>query len=109
MQELRAIADTVRELPPRDDFYAPQARAALHHLERGLFAGTGERIDPGAAVELLEAGGELAEAELVAAEVRQLLGTGCPPGEIAVVCRGLRGGGGAALRSAFASPRPAAR
>ena len=102
VEELRAIADTVRELPPRDDHYAPAARAPLHHLERWLFSGAGEPVDPGEAVGLLEAGGELAQAELVAAEVRRLLAAGCPPGEIAVVCRSLAGGG-PALRSAFAA------
>ncbi len=69
VQELRAFAGRVEQLPPLEEHYAPAARVALHHLERGLFEPAAERIDPGDAVGLLEAGGERAEAELVAGEV----------------------------------------
>lgn len=89
VQELRAIAQRVKELPALDEYYAPQAREALHHVERCLFEPTRERVDPGGVVALLEAGGELAEAELVAREVLSLLGTGLPAEEVAVVCRSL--------------------
>ncbi len=34
VQELRTIAQRVKELPALDEYYAPGARAALHHLER---------------------------------------------------------------------------
>ena len=47
------------------------------------------RVEPGAAVALLEAGGQRAEAELVAAELLELLRAGVPPEEIVVVCRAL--------------------
>jgi RecB family exonuclease len=47
------------------------------------------RIEPGRAVRLLEAGGERAEAELVAAEVLDLLRAGLPAEEIVVVFRSL--------------------
>ncbi len=87
VEELRAIAAEVVELPALAHHYAPRSRAALHHLERSLFAPVPERIDPGEAIGLLEAGGERAEAELVAAEVLALLRTGMAPGEIVVVCR----------------------
>ena len=64
------LAGRCVELPALDEHYEPGARAALHHLERWLFEpAPPERIDPGDAVRLLEAGGERAEAELVAAEV----------------------------------------
>jgi ATP-dependent helicase/DNAse subunit B len=87
--ELRGLAGSVRQLESRDDHYEAGARAALHHLERNLFEAGAERIDPGDAVALLEAGGERAEAELIAAEVLGALRAGVPPGEIVVVCRSL--------------------
>jgi len=89
VEELRAIAGRVRELPALDEYYAPAAREALHHVERSLFEPGRERIDPGSAVRLLEAGGELGEAELVAAEVLELLRAGFPAEQIVVVCRSL--------------------
>jgi ATP-dependent helicase/DNAse subunit B len=89
VQELRALAERVIELPALDDHYAPPARAVLHHLERWLFAGSPERVEPRDAVRLLEAGGERAEAELVGAEVLSLVRSGVPGEQIAVVCRSL--------------------
>ncbi len=89
VEELRAIAQRVKQLPALDEYYAPGARMALHHVERSLFEPEPERIDPGAAVRLLEAGGELAEAELVAGEVLGLLRSGVTPDAIVVVCRSL--------------------
>jgi ATP-dependent helicase/DNAse subunit B len=89
--ELSALADTVLELPASDEHYAPAQRAALHYLERQLFEPVAERIDPGDTIALLEAGGERAEAELVAGEVLGLLRAGFPAAEIAVVYRSLSG------------------
>jgi ATP-dependent helicase/DNAse subunit B len=89
VQELRAIAGRVSELPAVDEHYALDGRAALHHLERSLFEPDPARVDPGDAVRLLEAGGERAEAELVAGEVSGLIRAGVPPEEIVVVCRSL--------------------
>jgi ATP-dependent helicase/DNAse subunit B len=96
VQELRPLAERVLELPALDEYYAPDSRAVLHHLERWLFEPPGdgigfgpERIEPGRAVRLLEAGGERAEAELVAAEVLDLLRAGLPAEEIVVVFRSL--------------------
>ena len=89
VQELRTTAQRVKELPALDAYYAPGARAALHHLERFLFEPERERIDPGNAVRLLEAGGELAEAEMVAGEVLTLLRAGVAPEEVVIVCRSL--------------------
>src|SRR5579884_697952 len=83
VEELRPLAERVLELPALDEHYAPGARHALHHAERSLFEpGPRERIDPGDAIRLLEAGGERAEAEIL-----ELLGAGVPPGEIVVVYR----------------------
>jgi hypothetical protein len=48
------------ELDERAEHYAPAARPALHHLERGLFEGGFETRLPNGAVRLLEAGGERA-------------------------------------------------
>ncbi|HEY2769548.1 MAG TPA: PD-(D/E)XK nuclease family protein [Solirubrobacteraceae bacterium] len=87
VEELRPLAGRVLELPALDDYYAPAARAALHHLERSLFEESPERLDPGVAVALLEAGGERAEAELIAAEILGLLGGGVAAEEIVVVAR----------------------
>ena len=89
VEELRPLAERVMELPAVDDYYAPGSRHALHHLERQLFEPdpSSGPIDPGPAVGLLEAAGERAEAELVAAEVLELLRAGVRGEEIAVVYR----------------------
>jgi RecB family exonuclease len=94
VEELRPLAEGVLELPALDEYYSPGSRAALHHLERSLFEpAPDERVDPGVAVRLLEAAGERAEAELVAAEVLELLRRGLRPEEIAVVCRSVASSG----------------
>ncbi len=91
VEELRPLAERVIELPASAEHYDPAARGALHHLERELFEPepARERIDPGRAIALLEAGGERAEAELAAAEVLELLRAGVSGDEIAVVYRSL--------------------
>jgi ATP-dependent helicase/DNAse subunit B len=91
-QTLTALAAAHRELGPRVEYYAPPARAALHHLERYLFeperpAGVPLRVAAGEAVRLLEGGGERAELELVAEEIAGLLRGGTAPAEIAVAHR----------------------
>jgi ATP-dependent helicase/DNAse subunit B len=86
-QVLAPIAAEHRELAPREDYYSPGSRVALAHLERRLLEVGSERIDPGAAVRLLEGGGERAELELVAGEISRLLGAGMAPEEIAIVAR----------------------
>ncbi len=81
VEELRPLAEQVTELPAQDEHYAPEARRVLHHLERFLFEPDPERVqpDPGhPVVTLLEAGGERAEAELVAAQVLELQRAGVP-------------------------------
>ncbi|MGI8715242.1 MAG: PD-(D/E)XK nuclease family protein, partial [Solirubrobacteraceae bacterium] len=87
VEELRPLAERVRELPASDAHYAPVSRAALHHLERSLFEPDPERVDAGRAVMLLESGGERAEAELVAAQVLELKREGVAAAEIVVVYR----------------------
>ena len=87
VEELRPLAERVIELPASADHYEPESRDALHHLERELFEPEPGRIDPGPAIALLEAGGELAEAELAAAEALSLIRAGVPGDEIAVVYR----------------------
>jgi ATP-dependent helicase/DNAse subunit B len=89
VEELRPLADEVRELPGLDEHYASESRVVLHHLERSLFTDQGVRVEPGAAVQLLEAGGERAEAELVAAKVLELLRDGVAGSEIVVVHRSM--------------------
>jgi ATP-dependent helicase/DNAse subunit B len=81
-------------LKPRAEHYAPGSRAALHHLERGLFEFDEAQlfdpdpVDPGTAVTLLQGGGERAELELVAAEAARLIGEqAVAPEQIAVVLR----------------------
>ncbi len=87
--ELAPLADGGHEhLPDRADHYAPAARPALHHLERHLFEPDPPRREPNGALRLLEAGGERAEAELVAAEVLELLRQGLEAPDIAVLARG---------------------
>jgi ATP-dependent helicase/DNAse subunit B len=87
VEELRPLAQRVLELPALDEHYASGSRETLHHLERWLFEAAPTRLDPGEAVRLLEAGGARAEAELVAAEVLELLRADVPAEEIVVVCR----------------------
>ena len=89
VEELRPLAERVIELPASAEHYDVAARRALHHLERSLFEPEPERIDLGRAIALHEAGGERAEAELAAAEVLELLRSGLPGEEIAVVYRSL--------------------
>ena len=86
-QRLAPLADTHTELSARADYYEPESRQALHHLERSLFADAVERADPGSAVRLLEGGSPRAELELVAGEIRALLDEGIQPEEIAIVHR----------------------
>jgi ATP-dependent helicase/DNAse subunit B len=88
VESLRPLADRHEVLDDRSEHYAPAARAALHHLERGLFEPDSVRRAPNGAVRLLEAGGERAEAELVAAEVLELMGDGVLPEDIAVLVHG---------------------
>jgi ATP-dependent helicase/DNAse subunit B len=86
-ETLRPLAAEHRRLDARAEYYAPGARAALHHLERSLFEPGAGREDAAGAVRLLEGGGERAELELIAGEVRALLDGGMSPTEIAVVHR----------------------
>jgi ATP-dependent helicase/nuclease subunit B len=87
-ERLAASASRHEALEPTSEHYAPDSRLALHHIERNLFEPPdAERPDPAGAVRLLRAGGERAEAELVAAEVLELLRAGTAAGEIAVVFR----------------------
>ncbi len=89
-QELLALGADEQRLDAVADYYAPAARATLHHLERRLYEPDRERaaLDPDRPTVLaLEGGGERAEAELVAAEVSRLLREGVAAEEIAVVHR----------------------
>ena len=85
---LKPLAERHELLEDRSEHYAANARDALHHLERGLFEPAAGRRPPNGAVRLLEAGGERAEAELVAAEILELTGSGVLPEDIAVLVRG---------------------
>jgi ATP-dependent helicase/DNAse subunit B len=76
-----------RALKARGEHYAPHARRALAHLERSLFEPGAARVDAGAALRLLEGGGERAELELVAGEIDALLCRGFAAEEIAVLVR----------------------
>jgi ATP-dependent helicase/DNAse subunit B len=86
-QELLARGAREHPLPPLDDHYAPEARAALHHVERGLFEDDVTPAEAGGAVGFHSAGGQRAEIELVGARVLGLLRAGVEPGDIAVVLR----------------------
>ncbi|HTW11814.1 MAG TPA: PD-(D/E)XK nuclease family protein, partial [Solirubrobacteraceae bacterium] len=93
VEDLRQQAQIVTELPPVDSYYEPQSRRALHHLERYLFEPDPPSAEPGEAIRLLEAGGERAEAELIAAEVLEALAEGLTADEIVIVCRSLQRSG----------------
>ena len=82
---LRPLATEHVRLPERSEHYAASSRAALHHLERFLFEPAPPVAASSAGVQLLEAGGERAEAELVAAEVSALIASGVPCDEVAVL------------------------
>jgi ATP-dependent helicase/DNAse subunit B len=84
---LAPLAAEHRPLLARSEHYAPQARGALSHLERSLFEPGAARVAHGAAVQLLEGGGERSELELVAREIRALLDDGVPAEQIAVLAR----------------------
>jgi ATP-dependent helicase/DNAse subunit B len=88
-QALAPLAHEHKVLPSRAEHYAPCSRQALHHLERSLFEPLDglEPIASDGAVLLLEGGGERAELELVAVEIRALLDHGFKPEEIALVHR----------------------
>ena len=88
VEELRPLAAEVVHLPEQAEHYAPASRPALHHLERRLFEPGAPRRPPNGAVRLLEAGGERAEAELVGAEVLELMRQGVEAADIAVLLRG---------------------
>ena len=75
------------QLPALAEHYAPASRVALHHLERHLFDDGSPPATSADGIVLLEAGGERAEAELIAAEVLAALRGGTPAEEIAVVAR----------------------
>ena len=95
----RGRAASVRELAALDEYYEPASRVALHHLERHLFEPSPPRVEAGEVVGLLEAGGERAEAELIASEVLAALRDGVPASEVVVVCRSLRRSGPLLLRT----------
>lgn len=84
---LEPLATEHRRLAARADYYDASSRPALSHLERSLFELDADRVDAGDALGLLEGGGERAELELVAEEIRALLDAGLPAGEIAVATR----------------------
>ncbi|MGI8750288.1 MAG: PD-(D/E)XK nuclease family protein [Thermoleophilaceae bacterium] len=102
-EDLRARGAIETERHASDDHYAPESRAALHALERGLFEDPAKRVGlreersrtggPAStavgfsAVRLHSAGGERAELELCGAEVLTLLREGIPAGQVAVVVR----------------------
>jgi hypothetical protein len=87
-QRLLPLAVEHLALSPRAEHYAPVAATALHHLERYIFEPDAPAPVPaGAALRLLEGGGERAELELVAQQIRGLLERGVQPGEIAVAHR----------------------
>ncbi len=85
----RPLAERVLELPALDEHYAPTSRAAPAppRAVRCSSRGRRARSIPAPAVALLEAGGERAEAELVAGQVLALLRAGVRGGEIVVVYR----------------------
>jgi ATP-dependent helicase/DNAse subunit B len=85
--DLLPLADEVIELEGRPDHYA---QPALHHLERNLFETPlgGQSPEWRDAIVLLEAGGERAEMEQVAAHVARLIrDDGYAPEDIAIVWR----------------------
>jgi ATP-dependent helicase/DNAse subunit B len=89
-EALAPLAVREQRLEARAEYYAPASRTALSHVERWLFEPRAARVQPDAAVALLEGGGERAELELVASAIGALLDGGAAAEEIAVLVR--RGG-----------------
>ena len=89
VEELRPLAESVTELPAQDEHYAPESRRrAAPPRALPVRARRASGSTPAVAgVTLLEAGGERAEAELVAAHVLELRRAGVPASEIVVVYR----------------------
>jgi ATP-dependent helicase/DNAse subunit B len=80
--DLSALADSVRELPPN-----PAARSpVLAHLERALFGTSDKAPELDGSVRFLEGAGLRGTLELVAEEVLALLRAGTAPEEIGIVC-----------------------
>jgi ATP-dependent helicase/DNAse subunit B len=86
-QDLLELGARETVLPPLDDHYAPESRAALHHVERSLFEDRVDAVDADSAIEFHSAAGQRAEIELVGARLLDLLRDGVEPGDIAVVLR----------------------
>ncbi len=86
-ETLRPTATEIVTMPAGAEHYETEARATLHHLERGLFETDCEPIGRGEAIRLLEGETERDELELVGGELGRLLETGYRPQEIAVVMR----------------------
>jgi ATP-dependent helicase/DNAse subunit B len=87
-QRLLPLVAEHRRVEARAEYYATAARPALHHLERHLFEPhPPPPVSAGGAVRLLEGGGERAELELIAQDIRELLARGMRPAEIAVAHR----------------------
>ena len=88
-----AAGAEVVELPERAEHYAGgRAAGAAPPRARAVRGRRRAARPPNGAVRLLEAGGERAEAELVGAEVLELMRDGVAPEEIAVLVRGRRRG-----------------
>ena len=66
---------------------APTPQTPIDALERALFDPAAAPVDPGAAIELLEGGGERAELELVAERITRLRAGGMALQEIAIAVR----------------------
>src|SRR5206468_10945210 len=88
-ETLRPMAGEIITMPARAEYYETDARATLHHLERGLFEADCEPIGGGEGLALLEGETERDELELVGGDVTRLLETGYRPEEIAVVMRSI--------------------
>src|SRR5205823_13663052 len=94
-EDLARLADgRIEELPPMPSASGDSASSnwhpALAHLERALFdGGTTEPVPIEGAVRFLEGAGTRGALELVAEEILQLLRSGTPVEEIAIVCPSL--------------------
>jgi ATP-dependent helicase/DNAse subunit B len=83
--ELRELGATIElELGPQPGY---TRSAILHHLERHLFEPAAPRQEPDPGLELLEAAGARAEAELIGGRIARLLSDGVAASEIVVVVR----------------------
>ncbi len=86
----QALAVRGEPLPPLPGTQPPAPAPALAHLASGLFRADAQSMDPGPAVELVEAPDRLAEVRAALRWLKaRLVLDGLPPGQVALIARAI--------------------